>query len=102
MADAVERKVWRSGWGSWAVVGLTVLVSVVLVIIIGSCSPSPGEHTPTRMPEESAQRCPELGIAGPAAWEEMSDRDFRAMLQEQVLLGSAWIRVSAEIGRAHV
>ncbi|QGU08517.1 Cellulase (glycosyl hydrolase family 5) [Corynebacterium occultum] len=39
--------------------------------------------------------CQSLGVAAPADWEYMSDREFRDMLDEQVAMGSQWIRVSA-------
>ncbi|QGU05702.1 glycoside hydrolase 5 family protein [Corynebacterium comes] len=95
MADTVGAPGRHSDRRSWVVVALAVMVSMALVVVISTSTSGPGEHTRVTMPEEVVSGCPELGIAGPAAWEELSDRDFRAMVDEQVLLGSTWIRLSA-------
>lgn len=41
----------------------------------------------------SAATCQSLGVAAPANWEDMSDAEFREMLDEQVAMGSQWVRL---------
>lgn len=89
-----EGPVARRGEGfAWLVTTVAVLLSGCLVWVLLTFED--GELPEVSMPQITAGGCPKLGIAGPAAWEGMTEEEFREMLEEQVTLGATWIRISA-------
>lgn len=90
---AGEGRRGKGDYFAWLTTAVAVLLSTYLVWNI--LTPAGGEGPEVEMPEAPAAGCTRLGIAGPAAWEKMSEEEFRRMLEEQVTLGATWIRVSA-------
>ena len=78
-----DRKRGRRRFG-WAVFLVSVLVGGLLAAVLL-----------TRSSEDGPPVCARFGVAAPADWEEMSEDEFRAMIDEQVYLGARDIRLAA-------
>lgn len=90
--DGIPANRSREGF-AWLVTVVAVLISGCLVWVLLAAEDR--EPPVVSMPQATAGGCTELGIAGPAAWEDMSEEEFHGMLEEQVTLGATWIRISA-------
>ncbi|AGF73602.1 cellulase family glycosylhydrolase [Corynebacterium halotolerans] len=95
MTDPVTVRKGPANRRGWIITGVTVALSVVLVLAITVPFSGRSQQAPAELPEVSAAGCRDLGIAGPAAWERMPVGDFRDMVDEQVTLGATRIRLSA-------